>query len=110
VQRKQDLDVKEKQQRLLKSNMYQLKRQMERHITEMVQNRLERNQIVRAWVAMVVAAKVTSLVSQRYKRLQNKFAIEVKRHMMARRIQRAMIRHMQRLTRGAGYPQNYLRM
>lgn len=63
MQRKQDLDVKEKQQKLLKSNMYQLKRQMERHITEMVQNRLERNQMVRAWVAMVIAAKVTTLVS-----------------------------------------------
>jgi hypothetical protein len=91
VQRKKDLDVKDKQQMLLKNNMYQLKKQMERHITEMIQNRLERNQMVRAWVAMVIAAKATSLVSQRYKRLQSKFSIEVKRHMMARRIQRAMI-------------------
>jgi hypothetical protein len=59
VQRKKDLDVKDKQQMLLKNNMYQLKKQMERQIAEMIQNRLERNQMVRAWVAMVIAAKVT---------------------------------------------------
>jgi hypothetical protein len=43
VQRKKDLDVKDKQQMLLKNNMYQLKKQMERQIAEMIQNRLERN-------------------------------------------------------------------